>query len=210
MVYWCQESGHNRQGIVRPQGEQAVKDALNLIPQWLGHRGLDRTKIEYSGNHAGWLDFKLLRPKIVNDEAQTVFDNWHHNSKWPRNWREAYHGGRWCGVWNTVSKGWINASKRGSPGHQADAGDGHYCSHSLEYARFYSRAQILFEDNCYHRVMYRIAYDTTKVNKKRWILEGDEYVVKEGSIIVLAMMIKPNYPPKKQLNIRSSPLNCQR
>ena len=54
MVYWSQESGRNRQGIVRPQSEQAVKDALNLIPQWLGHRGLDSTKIEYSGSHAGW------------------------------------------------------------------------------------------------------------------------------------------------------------
>ena len=79
MVYWCQESGHNRQGIVRPQGEQAVKDALNLIPQWLGHRGLDRTKIEYNGNHARWLDFKMLQPQILNDEARTVFNNWHDN-----------------------------------------------------------------------------------------------------------------------------------
>ena len=55
--------------------------------------------------------------------------------------------------------------------------------------------------------MYRVAYDTTKVNKKRWILEGDEYGVKEGNIIVLAMMIKPNYPPVKYFEKRFTEWN---
>ena len=53
----------------------------------------------------------------------------------------------------------------------------------------------MFEDNCYHRVMYRIAYDTNEATKKRWVNEGMEHVVKEGNIILLAVMIRPNYPP---------------
>ena len=105
-----------------------MDDALELLPKILGQRGLDLTVIQYVGNHARWLDYKVLHPVIVNDQAQQVFDNWHDNSKWSSNWKEAYHGGRWYGLRNTVSKGWINISKRGTPGHQAGAGDGHYCA----------------------------------------------------------------------------------
>ena len=98
-------------------------------------------------------------------------------------------------MWNTLSKGWINISRRGSQGHQACVGSGHYCAPNLEYARFYSRPQIVFDDNCYHRVMYRLACDENKVKSKRWISEGMEYITEEGNIILLAVMIKPNCPP---------------
>ena len=42
--------------------------------------------------------------------------------------------------------------------------------------------------------MYRLAYDENKVQSKRWISEGMEYVIQEGNIILLGVMIKPNYP----------------
>ena len=81
MVYWVKESEHQRQGIIRPQEKQAVMDALNLIPHWLGQRGLDQSVIEYVGNHAQWLEYKVLHPRVVNKQAQQVFDNWHNNNK---------------------------------------------------------------------------------------------------------------------------------
>jgi hypothetical protein len=43
--------------------------------------------------------------------------------------------------------------------------------------------------------MYRLAYDENKVKSKRWISEGMEYIIEEGNIILLAVMIKPNCPP---------------
>ena len=53
----------------------------------------------------------------------------------------------------------------------------------------------LIDDNCYHRVIYRLAYDENKVKSKRWISEGMGYMIEEGNIILLAVMIKLNCPP---------------
>ena len=65
----------------------------------------------------------------------------------------------------------------------------------------------MFDDNCYHRVLYRIAYDTNKVTKKRWISEGMEYFVEEDNIILLAVMIRPNYPPVEFMEERFNEWN---
>ncbi len=37
--------------------------------------------------------------------------------------------------------------------------------------------------------------NTKEVKKKRFVCEGTEYVVNEGHIVLLPVLMKPNYPP---------------
>ena len=78
---------------------------------------------------------------------------------------------------------------------QAGGGDGHYCAVDMEYARWYSRPQVLFDDGAYHRVMYRIAYDRSKLRRLRFVSAGTEHIVRDGGIVLLSCLMKPNYPP---------------
>ena len=149
---------------------------MELIPSFLAARGLNRERLEFVGYHEGWLEYHIHSPSIRSPGAKIVSDNWNDQTKWPREWVSAYHGGRWYGFWNTIAEGWINISKKTGVGQNAGGGDGHYCAVDMEYARWYSRPQVLFEDGAFHRVMYRVAYDRTKLRKLRFVSEGAEHI----------------------------------
>jgi hypothetical protein len=151
--------------------------------------------LEFVGNHEGRLEYRIHHPAINSSGAKTVSEHWNDKTKWPRGWVSAYHGGRWYGFWNTIATGWINISSKKGVGHQAGGGDGHYCAVDMEYARWFSRPQVLFEDGALHWVMYRIAFDSSKLKKARFVCEGTEYVVEDGGIVLLSCLMKPNFPP---------------
>ncbi len=65
----------------------------------------------------------------------------------------------------------------------------------MEYARWDSRPHVLFADGAYHRVMYRIAFDSNKLKRKRLVAEGAEWIIENGGIVLLSCLFKPNYPP---------------
>ena len=102
---WERESRPSGQGIVNPKPQQAEIDFNKLIMRHLLLRGLDEQVMKYMGLHNGWQEYRLMRPRIVSEEAQVVADNWNDPTKWPKNWRQAYHGSRWYGLWNICTEG---------------------------------------------------------------------------------------------------------
>jgi hypothetical protein len=194
-------------GIVRPKPKQAAQDFLELIPTFLEKRGLTQEYMEYVGEHNGWLEYWLKKPALKSDQARTVAENWNDETKWPSNWVSAYHGSRWYAFWSICTEGFINISVRGDPKHQAGGGTGHYCAHDFEYARWFSRPQVLFADGCYHRVMFRLAYNTDKLKNIRYVSQGLEHVVEEDGIVLLSCLMKPNYPPVEATEERFSSWN---
>jgi hypothetical protein len=201
---WLPASSPLGKGIIRPQPDQAEQDFKELIPSWLQARGLTQDKMEFVGLHNGWLEYHIKSPAIKTPGAEIVAANWNDETKWPNNWVAAYHGGRWYGAWSICSEGFINISKRGAPGNQAGGGDGHYCAVDFEYARWYSRAQDIFNDGCYHRVMFRLAYDKNKLKNIRYVSQGLEHIVWENGIVLLSCLMKPNYPPVEATEERFS------
>ena len=62
---------------------------------------------------------------------------------------------------------------------------------------------MLFEDGAFHRVMYRVAYDRSKLRRLRFVAEGTEHIVHDGGIVLLSCLMKPNYPPIEHTEERS-------
>ena len=189
-------------GSIRPKPQGAVQDIMELIPSFLAYRGLNRTRLEFVGNHEGWLEYRIHNPAINSQGAKTVSENWNDKTKWPKGWVSAYHGGRWYGFWNTIAAGWINISSKSGVGQQAGGGDGHYCAVDMEYARWFSRPQMFFQDGAFHRVMYRIAFDSSRLKRVRFVCEGTEYIVEDGGIVLLSCLMKPNFPPVEHTEAR--------
>jgi hypothetical protein len=108
IALWQIVSAPCGKGIIRPKPQGAVQDFMELIPSFLAYRGLNRTRLEFVGNHEGWLEYRIHNPAIKSPGAKTVSENWNDKTKWPRGWVPAYHGGRWYGFWNTIAAGWIN------------------------------------------------------------------------------------------------------
>ena len=155
---WERESRPNGQGVVNPQPQQSETDFNKLIMRHLLPRGLDDSIMKYTGLHNGWQEFRLMRPRIVSEEAQLVADNWNDPTKWPKNWSQAYHGSRWYGLWNICTEGYIHVSVKGDRNHQAGGGTGHYCAQEFEYARWHPRPHDLFMYGAYHRALYPLAF----------------------------------------------------
>ena len=199
---WLLNSAPNTQGIIRPKPEGADRDFRDLIPSFLAARGLTKDKLQWVGFHEGWLEYRLMQPLIKSPGAQRVVDKCDDQTKWPKDWIPAYHGGRWYGFWNTVTEGWIHISKKSGVGMQAGGGDGHYCAVDMEYARWFSRPHVLFGDGAYHRVMYRVAYDRQKLRRKRFVSAGTEHVIWDGGIVVLSVLMHSNYPPSEHTEER--------
>ncbi len=40
----------------------------------------------------------------------------------------------------------------------------------------------MFNDGCFQRVMYRIAFDSKRIRKRRFVAEGTEHVIEDGHI----------------------------
>ncbi len=91
----------------------------------------------------------------------------------------------------------------------AGGGDGHYCALDMEYARWFSRPQVLFQDDAFHRVMYRVAFDQSKVKRVRFVMEGTEHVINDGGIVLLSCLMKPNFPPVEHTEERFHDWNPQ-
>jgi hypothetical protein len=146
----------------------------------------------------------LINQHLKSEGARIVAENWNDETKWPSNWVSAYHGSRWYAAWSICAEGFINVSKKGDPIYQAGGGTGHYCAVDFEYARWYSRPQVLFNDGCYHRVMFRLAYDKKKLRNIRYVSQGLEHIVWENGIVLLSCLMKPNYPPVEATEERFS------
>ena len=54
---------------------------------------------------------------------------------------------------------------------------------------------MFFQDGAFHRVMYRIAFDSSRLKRVRFVCEGTEYIVEDGGIVLLSCLMKPNFPP---------------
>ena len=52
-----------------------------------------------------------------------------------------------------------------------------------------------FKTAPFHRVMYRVAFDRSRLKKVRFVCEGTEYIVADGGIVLLSCLMKPNLPP---------------
>ena len=51
-----------------------------------------------------------------------------------------------------------------------------------------SSSIILFNDGCFHRVVFRLAYDKTKLRNIRYVCQGLEHIVWENGIVLLSCL----------------------
>ncbi len=73
---WCPASKPFREGIIKPKPGMAINDFQRLMQKFLSDRGMDRTRLEFVGNHEGWLEYILMKPVLKSAEARVVSENW--------------------------------------------------------------------------------------------------------------------------------------
>ena len=99
-------------------------------------------------------------------------------------WKQAFHGTWWYALWNLLLTRQIAASTDEAKGHEFNSlGAMVYCTPVFDTAIWYARAQNVFGDGVYHRVVlelrvdWRAKFATKKTGGNQWTFPSDAVVI---------------------------------
>jgi len=170
-----------RNGMEALQVEHAGRVFMENVTRWLDARGLsDVLRAHELGNEHGCLFYQYLPTRrVVQPEPS---------------WTLAYHGTWFYALWSILSHGVIVESCDESAGHEFWE-PGVYCSPVFDTAQYYARAQDVFGDGMYSRVLLRLQYDPAQVKRER-SKGGVQLVLPSRAVAIDGVLFQGNAPPK--------------
>lgn len=186
---WRAEGKPRKRRSPIPAPMRGAKEAfLRNIKSWLRARGeagnlqqVPDPVFEEETEPCGgpWVAFKPIGPGLVTPKD---------------NWRLAFHGTWFYGLWLILAGGVLLESNDEDAGHEFGT-PGVYVSPLLLTARWYARAHQVFGDGFYHRVVLEVRYDAGRVRKQRE-KGGVQLVLPSSAVSIERVLFQYNAPPR--------------
>lgn len=166
---------------------QCIHSSFDFLDDWLQRRGL-----------LDFLTASTSQGLTTRDGApfrRYDYRNRRAPIKSHSNWKEAYHGTWFYGLWNILYHGVLLESNSEDDGHEFWC-PGVYVSECLDTAKWYARAHQLFDDGNFFRCLLRVKYDPEQVRVTRE-KGGGQIVVPSCAVCIQEVLFLANVPPKK-------------